>query len=234
MQNDLREIRLESLTRREFREALQAGHYRVAIIAIGSIEQHLEHLALVQDIASSTYLAERVAERVSPNVVVVAPVSIGIAEHHMKFAGTLSAKPGSWLAVMFDVVESLVRHGVKRVLLLNGHAGNVAPMQSAMPQWKLYFEKEHPEVDLRFHSYWDLLPAEFVTEVLDTGRFPGHATEFETSFTMHALPENVRIKAMPYSESPDVGAATAEKGRLIVEKTLDEITKVVEEMLAGA
>ena len=55
------EIRLEKLTRREFRAALAAEHYQVAILPTGSIEQHLEHLALEQDIVSSTYVAEQVA-----------------------------------------------------------------------------------------------------------------------------------------------------------------------------
>ena len=124
-----RKVRIEAYTRREFREALRAGSFRAAIIATGSIEQHLEHLALEQDIASSTHVAERAAEALYPSVAVVVPLSIGIAEHHMYFPGTMSAKPGSWLAVLFDAVESLVRHGITRVLILNGHGGNVKPVR---------------------------------------------------------------------------------------------------------
>ena len=254
-----KEIRLEHLTRREFRQAREAGHYKVGIIATGSTEQHLEHLAMAQDIASSTYVAERVAERLYPKVVVAVPMAIGISEHHMLFAGTLSAKPGNWLAVLCDAVESLMRHGIKKVLLINGHGGNVAPVQSAMQQWQLYFtatqgnplssadvsniktnvqytsallDRGSPGVDLRFHSYWDLIPKEFAQEVLETGRYPGHANEFETSFTMYAIPENVRTEAIPYNDDPGVSAATAEKGRLLVEKAIDGVAKLVEEMLS--
>ena len=134
-----REVRLENLTRLEFREALAAGHFKAAIIATGSVEQHLEHLAMSQDIASSTYVAERVAERHYPNVVVTVPMAIGVSEHHMGFAGTLTTKPGGWLAVLFDAVESLVRHGVRKVLVLNGHGGNVKPMEGSLRHWQLYF-----------------------------------------------------------------------------------------------
>ncbi len=143
-------VRLENHTRREFREALGAGHFKAAIIATGSIEQHLEHLALVQDIASSAHIGERVAEGMYPNVVLAVPMAVGIAEHHMHSAGTLTAKPGSWLAVLFDVIESLVRHGIKKVLVLNGHGGNRRPVYGVISQWKMFLEREHGEVDLRF------------------------------------------------------------------------------------
>ena len=59
------EFRLQKFTRREFREARAAGKFDVAIVATGSIEQHLEHLAFEQDIASSTRVAELTAERPS-------------------------------------------------------------------------------------------------------------------------------------------------------------------------
>ena len=253
-----REVRLENLTRREFREALEAGHFRAAIIATGSIEQHLEHLALGQDINSSTYVAERVAERLYPNVIVAVPVSIGVAEHHMHSAGTLAAKPGSWLAVLFDAVESLVRHGVTKVLLLNGRAKNRGPAQAALPQWQMHLsklqiatgwadeaksEKEQVpvltsigeagrgELDIRFNSYWDLIPREFAQEVLRTGSMPGHATEFETAFTMHALPANLRPDAMQLNSDQEPAEATAEAGRLLVEKAVDGVAALVEEML---
>ena len=254
-----REIRLEKLTRREFREALAAEQYRVAILPTGSIEQHLEHLALEQDIASSTYVAERVAERLYPNVIVAVPMAIGIAEHHMAFAGTLSARPGSWLAVLFDAVESLVRHGVRKVVILNGHGGNVALLRSTLRQWELYFlhaygekpdvgdtlpslshgahnqlmreETEQPAVDLRSLSYWDLIPKEFAEEVLDTGRMPGHAQEFETAAAMYAFPENVRPEAMAYDAVPDSAKATREKGRVLIEKAIEGGIALVQEML---
>ena len=70
------EIRLERLTRREFRQALDDGHFQVAILATGSIEQHNEHLALGQDIFSSTHVAELAARQLYPDVIVAVPISI--------------------------------------------------------------------------------------------------------------------------------------------------------------
>ncbi len=255
-----KKIRLENLTRREFRESLEAGQFRAAIIATGSIEQHLEHLALAQDINSSTYIAERVAERLYPNVIVAVPVSIGVAEHHMHSAGTLAAKPGSWLAVLFDVVESLVRHGVLKILLLNGHAKNRGPLQVALPQWLMHLEnlqvatgwqeeaknkmKQIPRLstiaeaglgalDVRFNSYWDLIPRGIAEEHLATGTMPGHATEFETAFTMHAFPENIRLQAIRQNSDAGPSEATAETGRILIEEAIKGTSSLVEEMLQG-
>ena len=247
-------IRLEKYTRREFRKALADGKFRVAILATGSIEQHLEHLAIELDIASSTYVAERVAESLYPDVVVAVPIAIGIAEHHMSHAGTLSAKVGSWLAVMFDVVESLVRHDIKKILILNGHGGNVAPIESTLEQWRLYFKKtqsdhesngsipqtaddmfnvENSPIDLRFLSYWDAIPKEVGQSVLDTGQYPGHAQEFETSVALHMFPEHVRLDAIPHSDDPGPPMATPSKGRQLIEQSVEGVTAVIRNMLGA-
>ena len=162
--------------------------------------------------------------------------------------------------MVFDAVESLMRHGVKKVLLLNGHGGNRLALDAALLQWRLqlvrtygtpltdaesggisaytdYVEAllERPDtgVDLRYHSYWDLVPKEFADEVLDLGQYPGHAQEFETAFALHAFPESVRPEAIASNEDPSAASATAEKGRLLAEKAVEGVATVMEEMLAG-
>ena len=92
---------------------------------------------------------------------------------------------------------------------------------------------QYGEVDVRFNSYWDVLSHEFIATVQDGPGFPSHAKEFETSFMMHVHPENVRVDAIPHSEDDGVSAATAEKGKLLVEKTVEGVTAIVREMLEG-
>lgn len=227
------EVRLQKFTRREFREAREAGRFDVAIVATGSIEQHLEHLAFEQDIASSTRVAEMAAERLYPNVVLAVPINVGIAEHHMHSVGTLTVKPSTWLAVVFDTVETLVRHGIKKVLILNGHGGNRRPVYGVMSQWQMYLKREHGEIDVRFHNYWDVLTHEIVNAIQDAPGFPSHAREFETSMAMHMFPENVRVDDIPHSEDEGATSATADKGRRLAEATVDGVVKLVEGMIAG-
>ena len=166
------EFRLQKFTRREFRHAREAGKFDVAVVATGSIEQHLEHLAFEQDIASSTRVAEMAAERLYPQVVLAVPINVGIAEHHMHSVGTLTVKPSTWLAVVFDTVETLMRHGIRKILILNGHGGNRRPIYGVMSQWQMYFDREHGDNDLRFHNYWDVLTHEIVNSIQSKPGYP--------------------------------------------------------------
>jgi len=144
--------------------------------------------------------------------------------------GTLSAKPAAFLATIFDSAESLIRHGVKNVLILNGHGGNVAPLEAAMRQWKLYFQNTHPDAGIHLHSYWQSIPPDFAKQVTQGGRFPGHAGEFETSFALHAFPETVRVDHLRDTEDPEPATATSEKGRLLVEKAIDGLAELLRDM----
>ena len=91
MQNQ--HVFMGDLTRREFREALAEGKFQTAIIPTGSIEQHLEHLAMEHDIRMATHVAEQAARQLYPQVIVTLPIRAGISEHHMRHQGTVSAKP---------------------------------------------------------------------------------------------------------------------------------------------
>ena len=229
----MNEFRLQKFTRREFREAREAGMFDAAVVATGSIEQHLEHLAFEQDIASSARIAEMAAERLYPRVVLAVPINVGIAEHHMHSVGTLTVKPSTWLAVVFDTVETLMRHGIDKVLILNGHGGNRRPIYGVIGQWQMYFKRERGDVDLRFHNYWDVLTPEIVNSIQSQPGFPSHAREFETSMAMHLFPENVRVDDIPFSDDDGASAATAEKGRRLTEKIVEGVVRIIEDMTAG-
>lgn len=225
------EVRIEKLTRREFREAAEAGRFRSCIIPTGAIEQHLEHLAMEHDIRSACCIAEETARRLYPQVIVATPLNFGISEHHMIHKGTLSAKPGAWLSGLFDSVESMVRHGCRNILILNGHGGNEAPVYGMLRQWQLYFQSQHPDVNVQFHSYWNLSRVE-AEAICETG-VPGHAQEYETSMALHLFPENVRLDAMQDQEDQLPLKADAEKGRQLFEVAVRNMTEYMQGMIDG-
>jgi creatinine amidohydrolase len=225
------EIRLGKLTRREFREALERGEFGTAIIPTGSIEQHLEHLPMEHDIASATWISEEVARRLYPSVIVTVPMAVGISEHHMVHPGTVTAKPGSWLSVLFDAVDSLVRHGVKNVLILNGHGGNETPVYGILRQWQLYFQSLFPQSNVQFESYWNLSRED--AEKICGGRVPGHAQEYETSTAYVTFPGQIRQEAMRDQEDRMPLDASLEKGEKLVEAAVSRTVTYVEEMIAG-
>jgi creatinine amidohydrolase len=220
------------MTRREFREALERGWFQTAIVATDSIEQHLEHLAMDYDISTAACVIEQAALRLHPRVVVTVPISVGISEHHKLHPGTLTAKPGSWLAVIFDAVESLIRHGVRDVLILNRHGGNEAPVEGILRQWQLYFHLRDPEATVEFHSYWDLTCAE--PEQVCRTDVPGHATEYETSMALALFPKKVRHDALHNQREQQQLEATAEKGVRLAEVAVAKAVEHLEAMMAGA
>ena len=78
-----RKVLLWENTRKEFRELLEGGDLKAVILPVGSTEQHNEHLAMIQDTASATLLAQQAALLLYPRVLVATPVSVGISPHWM-------------------------------------------------------------------------------------------------------------------------------------------------------
>jgi creatinine amidohydrolase len=227
------EVLLGKMTRREFRGRMQAGQLTCCIIPVAAIEQHLEHLAMEHDWRSVNHVAVAVAERLRPQVVVAQALMAGISEHHMRHPGTLSLRPGTFLAALADVIDSMVRAGFTNVLVLNGHGGNVQPCRGTWDQFL-----RQTQVNLHFLSYWDVLnPADAGLWLRGGQRLPedlpGHAQEFETSFALAAFPENVRSSAVQDQADQAPALAAAETGGKIIAATVERIVSYVQEMIDG-
>lgn len=227
------EIYLRKLTRREFRERMSRGELKACIIPVAAIEQHLEHLAMEHDWRSVSLVAGEAAQRLAPRVLIAEGLMAGISEHHMRHAGTLSLRPGTFLAVVADLVDSMYRAGFKNILVLNGHGGNIAPCLGVWDQIvRLY------QVNLHFLSYWDLLTQEDARELLESGfrlpnDLPGHAQEFETSVALAAFAENVRTGIWTDQPDPTPALATAGKGQRFIERTVERLANYLQEMMDG-
>ena len=227
--NDAPEILLHKHTRREFRQRMQSGELKACIIPVAATEQHLEHLAMEHDWRSCNHIANAVAQRLAPQVIVAPSMSIGISEHHMRHIGTLSALPGSWLGVLFDTIRSMNHAGFENILVLNGHGGNMAPCDGIWPQFL-----QRTEINLYFRSYWEFLDPQVAKSSLKTGRMPGHAQEFETAFALAAFPENVRHDAMADQEDKEPLEATAEAGQVMIDSIVDGVSQFVAGMIDGS
>lgn len=221
------EVLLRKHTRREFRQRMESGELQGAILPVAAIEQHLEHLAMEHDWRSAVHVATRVAERLAPRVVVAEGVMAGISEHHMRHIGTLTLTPATFLAVLGDLIDSLVRAGFRHVLVLNGHGGNIVPCRAVWDQMLRRFQ-----VNLQFLPYWEVLDNEDA-KVLESQSIPGHAQEYETAFALAAFPENVRTTMWKDQVDQSPSLATAEKGEVLMERTVERVARYLEEMLEG-
>lgn len=223
---------LGKITRREFRKRMTDGELRACIIPTAAIEQHLEHLAMEHDWRSVNVIAEDVARRLSPCVLVAQGVMAGVSEHHMTHPGTLTLRPGTFLAVLNDLIRSVAKAGFQNVMILNGHGGNIVPCQANWDQFLREFQ-----INLHFLSYWDVL-GEQEAALLRSGQrlpqdLPGHAQEFETSFAMARFPENIRQDAIDDQEDGSPATATADLGDEMISRIVDRVAEYLNEMMTG-
>lgn len=214
-------------TRKEFREKIEAGTIEAAIVPTAATEQHNEHMEMIHDTLHATWMAEQAALRLFPRVVVTSPVSIGVSEHWMAHIGTLTVRPEIFCEYVFDVCHSMVRAGVRNVLILNGHGGNVKPLMRRIYEFR---DRLGADVNLRFQSYWDVYDSALVQQTMENGRLPGHADEYETSTMMVLAPERVHADDI---DNEAAALATREKGEALLEPAISGVSRVLEQMLAG-
>jgi creatinine amidohydrolase len=173
---------LMEMTWSEVKEALKETN--VAIIPVGSIEQHGLHLPLGTDYFQAIELAKRVAEKTAA---LVAPVILcGHSQHHMGFPGTISLKPETLAQVIFEACQSLGRHGFNKIIILNTHGGNDVACSFAAQ--KVNTELDASAVFFGAESFMKHIPPNLI-ETIDL-----HAGVDETSSMLVLNPEKVRLE----------------------------------------
>jgi creatinine amidohydrolase len=226
---------------------------RLAILPLGSLEFHGPHNPLGSDSIIITGIAEQVAVRTSG---LLFP-TIRFAQcpaHTAEFRGTLSLRPEVMTAYFADVLRSIAHLGFRKILILNGHDGNVGPGRGAIAQ----VADENKGAALLFVSWWEFLPSEMLKTLAmfhQANGGHGHGGPLETSAVAAFRPELVHLdQARDLPEPPDlsggppyflqkstaagwpgysgkISEASAEKGRKIVQISEDGIVKLVENWL---
>ena len=198
-------VLLGDLTRIEFRALVESKRTRIGMVPVAATEQHLQHLEMSTDCTEVEFVTRRAAQRVAPLAVITPTISVGVSEHHMKHIGSLTSRWEVFTEYVFDHVESLARGGLDKVVIVNGHGGNIRPLASVMDEFRARLAR----LDLRFFSYWDLLPEELPLTHLRSQTAPGHAQEFETSALYYIAPHKVHAEV---AENPDARQASRAKG----------------------
>lgn len=170
-----------SMTRKQLGRL--AAEKALVIIPTGAIEQHGDHLRVDTDTRLSTSVARLAAERTTSVPVVLGPsVAMGFSPHHAAWAGTITLRLETYIALLTDIARSILDTGFSRVLFVNGHGGNEAPLRSVVTQM---VTDGHP---VGMINYFQPSIREW-TEMLQ-GALPraGHACEQETALLL-AIPE---------------------------------------------
>ena len=227
------------------------------ILPVGATEQHGGHLPLGTDSMILDAVIGRLDSALNGRLLILPSQQIGLSEHHMKFPGTLTLTHETLRCCVFELADSVIRHGFRRLVLLNGHGGNQAILAVLGEQ----IGQRWPEVECLVTSWW-AAAAERLKR-LQEGPIGsvGHACEFETSILQAIAPELVdmslaedggiqhRVESMwfdmlhgpaatcyrPFDVLSQSGVfgkpslASAEKGRRI----LDEVAAALRELIVG-
>jgi creatinine amidohydrolase len=223
----------------------------VVLAPIAACEQHGEHLATFTDTVLVTAVAEGVERRLPRASLLLPTLWLGASAHHLRFGATLSAEVDTHVRMLVDLLTPLLEDGYQRILVLNGHGGNIDTMQVALRQLR----PRYPQRQVSAASYWDLASRELAALAEGPRKDMGHACEFETSMMLQLRPDLVRrdrVRDDPPRDDPalrglflgedmfqrtDHGAvgyperATAEKGRAMLDAAVARVAEVVETLL---
>jgi len=167
----------------------------IALLPVGAIEQHGPHLPLDTDAFDADHMARRVAEACSdPKPLVLPLIPYGVSYHHDDFPGTISVGNEALSKMVYDVGMSCARHGITKLVIVNGHGGNTPTLQFAA-QLINRDANIFTAVDTGETSDVDL--AELCETPNDV-----HAGEMETSTSLAVRPDLVRME-MAESFVPD-------------------------------
>ena len=245
------ETRMFKLAWPEVQEYLEKND--VILFPTGSTEQHGKHLAEDNDTFTAYEIAMKVAERTG--VLVAPPMPFGYSIHHMKFPGSITLSFETLVNVYKEVCRSLLHHGFKKIVILNGHGGNTNVISQALR------EIRDETGQLVYSTLAFPMERGFGSESLKIieQEGGGHACELETSIALH-LGERVMAEkaekwtppkswtefdtkyrgkvnsARDFHEITEIGSlgdptkATEEKGRMLVEALVDDISAFIEDL----
>lgn len=161
----------------------------VVLIPVASCEQHSLHLPVWTDSFIGQEVARRVHEKVPDDVLVLPVQWLGYSQHHSRYPGTVSAISSTHLDLMLDMVDSMVVHGFRKVLLQNSHGGNGAGLQVLLQRLMEKYQNEEAE----FYSRWAWAGNDALNAIRQLGNAgSGHAGETETSMMLAIRPDLVR------------------------------------------
>jgi creatinine amidohydrolase len=171
-------------------DELAAGSPALAIVPIGSVEQHGSHLPLGSDWLVADRVAREVGRRLDAYVLPALPVSCSL--EHLGRPGTVTLRLSTLIAVVEDVVDSLAKHGFRRIVLLNGHGGNFVLKPAVR------------ELNLRHTGPTTILVSTFMAagpHQDNNGLDDRHAGDWETSMIL-ALDERLVRRPLPDDSIP--------------------------------
>jgi creatinine amidohydrolase len=187
------------------------------VIPIGSTEQHGPNGLVGTDAICAEAVARGVGE--AAGALVAPTIAVGMAQHHLAFAGSVTLRPTTLIAVVRDTVVSLARHGFTRFFFVNGHGGNIATVTAAFSE--IYAERSmerlsnQPSIKCALRNWWDGPGIRALQKELYPSGEGSHATASEVALTWYKYPETMNRTPLEPRIAPNGTFADAEDYRRV-------------------
>lgn len=176
----------EELTSEELDEAAKSG--LIAVLAIGSIEKHGPHAPLGTDTLTVFNLVKIASEK--EPAVVLPPIYYGMVKETRYAPGIISLSSETLLKVLGEICDEISRNGFKKILIVNGHGGNIATLRCFV--WDKQLTK-----GVEYVVYLMALPTPDLSkderEKLTEGKINGHGGILETSLGLYFYPSLIKL-----------------------------------------
>ena len=159
------------------------------VIPIAALEQHGHHLPVFTDSLLLGEVVRRAEDALSGRALFTPLTWWGNSHHHMDFPGTMSAEPRVYLDMLNGLLENMIQHGFKRLVLLNGHGGNIVPGKQAVFEVRQR-HRLRKDLLLLYATYWELGDPRREGDGFHQSQM-GHACEWETSMILRLAPKLV-------------------------------------------
>lgn len=160
----------------------------LVVLPIAAVEQHGPHMPTATDSIISTAIAEQVEQNLNESLLLLPTLWLGASQHHLRWGATLTSHVENYETLLCEICESLLDDGFRRVLILNGHGGNIGPMQISLRRLQV----DYQNCLLMAASYWSIAEAEIASLMEGECKTVGHACEAETSLIMYLRPDLVQ------------------------------------------
>ena len=215
----------------------------LAVLPVGSTEQHGPHAPLGTDVLAAEAVTDAALERYDGDVICAPAIPVGVAEEHRHFAGTMWVSPDTFRAYVRDCVASLAHHGFDRVVVVNGHGGNVDALAEVT-------------ATITRHDEAYAVPFTWFDNVGEHADDMGHGGPLETALLRHCHPDLVRedrledaragaaerwgewvshtnlaVDSDEFSENGvvgDPGAGDADRGEVLLELAAEALERLLE------
>jgi len=174
------------------------SHETIGLLIFGACENHGDHMPFGSDFIMPFELAKRVAARYAKKMVIFPPIPYGVSSHHKDFFMTVSFEPDTMTNVIRDILQSLINNNINHILIINGHDGNIAPIELAS---RLIKERNPTVVISCLESWWTLVGS-LDKELFDVWEGLGHGGEAETSAMLAVRPDLVNMAVAPKDVIP--------------------------------